>query len=228
LDPELANAFTSYDVNRANQLLDSIGLNRKNSAGKRLLSSGKAFTLIIDVPNYIADWIEIASMLAVYWQAIGLDVTARSIDPNLWGVRIESNDYDISTQTGGDGFLFATPGTIGGETGYNDEGWYTIYQRGHQIYRRTNGEEGVAPDEDIKRLWELGAAAVSEPDETRRNGLIKEIFDIHKKNLYVLGIATMYPYPYTVRNTLHNVPPLNLDWAFGHGGHGMVSQYYME
>jgi peptide/nickel transport system substrate-binding protein len=227
-DDDLANNYARFDLNAANQLLDSIGLNRKNSAGKRLLSNGAAFTLVIDVPNYSPDWIDIGNQIAACWQAAGIDVTARSIDPSLWGQRTLSNDFDVSIMTGGGGFLFPSPGEINSYTGYNNIDWPTTFQNGHLIYKQTKGESGIAPDADIQKLWELGTAAVVEPNNARRDTMLKEIFALHKKNLYILGIGTRLPYPYIVKNNLHNVAPLNNDWGMGHGGHARSSQYYLD
>jgi peptide/nickel transport system substrate-binding protein len=227
-DDDLSNNYVRFDLNAANQMLDNLGLNRKNSSGKRLLSNGQVLSMIIDVPNYSPDWIEIGNQIAACWQAAGIDVSARSIDPGLWGQRWQSNDFDISIHTGGGGFLFPSPGALNDYTGYNAADWPVVFQAGHISYRTTKGESGFAPDADIQRLWDLGTAVVVEPDTGKRDTMLKEIFSIHKKNLYILGIGTRLPYPYIVKNTLHNVPPLNNDWGMGHGGHGRACQYYIE
>jgi peptide/nickel transport system substrate-binding protein len=227
LDQELANAFCKYDPAESNRLLDGLGL-RKNAQGKRTLPNGSPFTLVIDVPNYSPDWIDIGNQIASYWQAVGIDVSARSIDPGLWGQRISSNEFDVSIHTGTNGFIFPSSFMINVFTGYDYNDWATFFQTGHIIWRQTQGKEGIAPDADIQKLWDLGAAVVKEPNESRRNDMVKQIFELHKKNLYILGIGTRMPYNYVVKNYLHNVPPLQNDWALGHGGHGEPAQYYIE
>jgi peptide/nickel transport system substrate-binding protein len=228
-DPKMANNYVRYDIAEANRLLDSLGLDKKNSSGKRMLPNGSVFTLIIDVPTFTPDWIDIGNQLAECWQNAGLDVTARSIDPALWTQRWQGNDYDVSIHTGSGGMLYASPMSIAEYTGYNNRyNWATIFQYGHIIYRNTEGQNGVPPDEDIKRLWDLGSAIVIEPDTAKRESMIKEVLAIHEKNLYILGIGTRMPYAYIVKEYLHNVPPLQNDWGMGHGGHGHPSQYYIE
>jgi peptide/nickel transport system substrate-binding protein len=229
LNPTLPSAYARFNQAEANRLLDGLGLNRKNAAGKRLLPNGQALTMVIDVPNFDSTWIESGNLVAECWQAVGIDATARSIDSALWSQRWQSNDYDVSMQTGGEAYLIPSASAINKYTGwYGGINWTHIFMVGNIIYRRTEGKEGFAPDADIQRLWELGKNAASEVDENKRKTMITEIFKIHEKNLYILGICTRMPYPHIVKNSLKNVPPLNDSWDMGHGGHGRPSQYYFE
>jgi peptide/nickel transport system substrate-binding protein len=228
LDLEMANNYAQYDSARANSMLDALGLNRKNAAGKRLLPDGRVLTLVIDVPTYADDWINIGTQIAECWQAVGLDVSARAIAPSQWDQRVQSNDYDVSVMTGFGGFAVPSPSEINAYTGYNNYDWPVAYQVGNIIWRTTGGKDGFEPDADIKRLWELGSAAVVEGDSAKRDALIKDIFSIHKKNQYVLGIGTRLPFLYIVKNTMHNVPPLEVGYVMGAGGHGRSSQYYLD
>jgi peptide/nickel transport system substrate-binding protein len=229
LNPTLPGAYARFDQAEANRLLDGLGLNKKNDAGKRLLPNGQVLTMVIDVPNYDPTWIDSGNLVAECWQAVGIDVTARSLDPALWGQRTASNDYDVTMQTGGESFNIPSPTTINNYTGWDGgTSWSNFFMAGNIIYRESDGEEGFAPDADVQRLWQLGEATVTEVDENKRNANITEIFKIHEKNLYILGICTRMPYCCIVKNTLKNVPPLNNDWAMGHGGHGRPSQYYYD
>jgi peptide/nickel transport system substrate-binding protein len=228
LDPALANNHINFDIATANRMLDELGLNRKNAAGKRLLPNGQVLSLVIDVPTYSDSWINIGIQIAECWQAVGIDATARAIDPSLWNQRTSSNDYDCCIMTGGGGFAVPSPGEINNYTGYRNRDWPTTFMSGHIIYRSTEGKEGIAPDADIRRLWELGSAALIEPDQAKLKAQLQEIFDIHKKNLYVLGIGTRLPAIYIQKSTIHNVPPLFVDWLYGVGGHGVPSQYFFD
>jgi peptide/nickel transport system substrate-binding protein len=228
LDKDMAANYVRFDQAEANRLLDSLGLNRKNAAGKRLLPDGKVFQMVIDVPTYSGEWIDIGLQIAECWQAVGIDVTARSLDPGLWGQRVQGNDFDVSIHTGGGGFPVPSPGEINSYTGYDHADWPVYYMVGNIIYQVTKGKEGFAPDADVQRLWEIGEAAVVEGDQEKLKALMQEAFNIHKKNLYVLGIGTRLPALYIVKNNIHNVPPLSVEWTFGHGGHGRPSQYYFE
>jgi hypothetical protein len=58
--------------------------------------------------------------------------------------------------------------------------------------------------------------------------MIKEVFQIHKDNLFILGIGVRLPASYLVKNYVKNVPPLNVDWAYGETGHGRPEQYYID
>ncbi len=209
-------------------MLDALGLDKRNADKLRLLPDGKLFTLVIDVPTYSDQWIDIGTMLAENWKAAGINASARSVDPALWGQRRLANDYDVTIMTGGGGFASLTKGELNNYTGFNNFDWPNTFNSGNFIWRDTKGADGVEPSAAIKRLWDLGAATLVEPDKDKRLANVKEILQIHKDNLYVLGIGTRLPAIYLVKNYIKNVPALDPSWSYGMTGHGRPEQYYMD
>lgn len=51
----------------------------------------------------------------------------------------------------------------------------------------TGGAEGVEPPDDVKRLAEIPDEFRAEADAGVREQIQKEIFEIHMKNLWVIG-----------------------------------------
>ncbi|MCE5259304.1 MAG: ABC transporter substrate-binding protein [Chloroflexi bacterium] len=228
-DEELVSEYTDYDPSTANSMLDALGLDKKNADGMRLLPDGNVFSIVIDVPNYASQWIDIGTMLAENWKAVGINCSARSIDPSLWGQRMTANEWDASIFTGGGGFAVLSKTEIRCYTGYDGIGqWPVWFQSGNHIWRLSEGKEGIEPSAAIKRLWELGSAIVIEPDEDKQLTMIKEVLQLHKDNLWILGIGTRLPAIYLVKNYVKNVPPLNVDWAYGETGHGRPEQYFID
>lgn len=227
-DEEMATMFTKYDPATANQMLDKLGLDKKGADGKRTLADGTAFTIVIDVPTYDKSWIDIGTMIAKNWQDVGINASARSVDPALWNQRWGANDFDCSIHTGGDGFGVVSKNSVNDYSGYRSLGWCTIFTSGNWIWKNTKGTDGVEPNDAIKKMWDLGAAVVIEPDKDKQTALIKQILQIHKDNLFILGIGTRLPASYLVKNNVHNVPPLGVDWTWGCSGAGRPEQYYIS
>jgi peptide/nickel transport system substrate-binding protein len=227
-DEELCTQYTNFDQDTANKMLDDLGLNKRNANGMRLLPDGNVFSIVIDVPMYSTQWIDIGTMLAKNWQDVGINASARSVDPALWGQRILANDFDATIMTGGGGFAVLSKTEVNNYTGYRNFDWPLFFSSGNWIWRNTKGTDGIEPSAAIKRLWELGAALVLEPDKDKQLAMVKEIFQIHKDNLFILGIGVRLPASYLVKNYVKNVPPLNVDWAYGETGHGRPEQYYID
>jgi peptide/nickel transport system substrate-binding protein len=99
-DEALSTQFTEFDPDQANQLLDGLGMDKRNADKLRLLPDGSLFTLVIDVPTYSDQWIDIGTMIAEDWKAVGINASARTVDPALWGQRRLANDYDVTIMTG--------------------------------------------------------------------------------------------------------------------------------
>ena len=226
-DPAWSSAYTTFDLDRANQMLDEIGLDNRNSAGIRLLANGEPLSMIIDVPTFNDLWLDLALAVADYWREVGMIVSVNSLEPALWTQRREANDFDVSANTG-DGFAVLSQSALNSYTGFLSAAWGNFYQQGFIIERIAQRTDGMEVPADIQRLWELGAAIVTEVNEARRLELLNEVFQIHKDNLFVVGIGTRLPGIYIVGNHFKNVPPLDGDWGFGATGHGRASQYFIQ
>lgn len=206
-DESWSSANTEYDVDKANELLDGLGLTARGSNGYRLLPDGSEFVMVIEVPTFSDDWINYGNMLATCWQKVGLNVTARAIAPSLWGELMTANEYDITIFTGGGGMGALTRTTINDYTGFAYFDWPLRYMSGNLIWRDNPEAEGaVEPDENVKKLWELGQTLYNTTDPAEQEALLQQIFQIHKDQLYILGIGNRLPSLMLVKNYMRNVP----------------------
>ena len=206
-DESWSSANTEFDIDGANALLDGLGLTARGADGYRLLPDGSEFVMVIEVPTFSDEWIDYGNMLAANWQAIGLNVTARAIAPNLWNELMEGNNYDITIFTGGGGMLALNKTTINDYTGFSYFDWPLRYQAGNILWRTNpEAENAVEPDENVKKLWELGEKLYVTTDIEEQNAILNEIFQIHKDQLFILGIGTRLPSLMLVKDYMRNVP----------------------
>ena len=114
-DEEWTKQYTQFDPETANKMLDEMGMTQYDENGWRMTADGKAFDLVILVPNYDVQWGEVAEMVASEWREnLKLNINASIVEPSLWGERTEGNEFDITALTGsGDnGFLAVTTGSV--------------------------------------------------------------------------------------------------------------------
>lgn len=230
-DEEWAKIYTEFDVELANSMLDELGMTEYDSNGYRKAADGNNFALVIDVPNYADEWIDIGEMIASHWREnVKVNVTANSIDPSLWNERCTANDFDISIHTGSSAWGTYAELELNNWAFYRSYGWGSRLISGNFIWRTSGADAdgAVEPLPEIQRLWDLGWAAVVEPDEAKREEMREEIFQIHKDNLFILGIGVRLPSIYLVKNYVKNVPQLDQDWAFGCAGHARPEQFWID
>lgn len=100
---QLATQYIEYDVDKANEYLDKV-LPDKDADGMRLRLDGEPLVFVLEVSNSLEDQVDAATMIAGYWQAVGISVEAKPEDRALMYQRKDSNDLDAMIW-GGEGGL---------------------------------------------------------------------------------------------------------------------------
>ena len=194
--------FASYDVERANQLLDSIGLDARDAEGYRLRPDGSRLQLsILTLPiNEVPGASDAYELVVHYWNEVGIRTELELVEVSLFFTRAFAGDYDMV-------------GNVTVSLLWNiDPGWWVpINPLGHywamaygQWYA-TAGEIGEEPTGDIRQLQLLydQMASTTDTDENIRLG--QEIMRIHDENVWIIGTVELPFQPVIVNNDLFNV-----------------------
>ncbi|MBV7337391.1 hypothetical protein KFU94_56000 [Chloroflexi bacterium TSY] len=96
--------FGHFAPDEANELLDAIGLDQKDSEGFRLLPSGERLVLRIDaVSGAFLPYPEIAERIGQTWQdSLGVQLIANPVERSLWNERMRANQPMMNTFATGD------------------------------------------------------------------------------------------------------------------------------
>ncbi len=222
----LAKAYIEYDPAKANQLLDEMGLDRRDKDGYRLRPDGKRLSITIDVLSRKTSYVSATEMIKKDWEALGIDVAIKSMNDGLFFARIEAIEFDVITYFG-----------CGGGGVPLLQIWDFIPARLWQWgeWYNSKGEEGEEPPPEVKHQMELYIQLTTTVDEAKRAELFRQILEISAKNLYVLGLCHPAPGALAVRNRVRNVPdpadPVagwNMDWNLGGCGVAIPSQFYIK
>ncbi len=97
--------FVEYDADRANKLLDEIGLKWDQAHKVRLRSDGQPFSLTIEyTPAEAAPEKPILELIREYWGKVGVQAAIKEEQRNLYNQRGNANEFDASSfQFGGNG-----------------------------------------------------------------------------------------------------------------------------
>jgi peptide/nickel transport system substrate-binding protein len=201
-DPEWEKAFAEYDPERANKLLDEMGLTKRDEEGYRLRPDGKRFELIVEysVTDTVVDVLE---MVKQYWEKLGIKVILKPEERSLYMTRCEAGEPEIGVWSFDRcAAVLSDPGRLLGTVW--DGPWAPLYAR----WYISGGKAGEEPPEgsDIRRIYELWDKVKTSIDEEERNKYFKEIIDIHKKNIFFIGTVGEMQIPVVVKNNFRNVP----------------------
>ena len=217
---------STYDVERANQMLDDLGLTERDSDGYRLLPSGDRITLNVETSTGIPMYAQFGELLTSDWQEIGINLTVTLLDPTAHRDVNESNENEATIWNLGRGTLFGrgTPDNWG----FFDSG--ANYWAGTWVeWFETNGAEGVEPPDDIKaqnEKWGEFAQIASDSPEAATLG--KEYFQYYADNLYFYCGPGANPTPVLVRNDIGNFPPVGVEDLYMGSDNNFYYPYRLE
>jgi peptide/nickel transport system substrate-binding protein len=204
---EWRSKWAAHDVKMANQLLDQIGLTKKNSSGLRLRpDNGQPIRLeFTAIPQY-ADFPTISDTIGQQWQEIGIASSVNNPGDAIVD-QILANDVMLMT-TGGfsaDPFIQAhevlpTADTQGGVMGLPYAQWWG-----------SGGKKGVRPPAELQleQGFQLRQKGLEEPDVAKRTEIGKQIYMLHADQVWSVGIVGFGPLLYGLylaKDNLGNVP----------------------
>ena len=192
-DPEWEKAFAEYDPERANKLLDEIGLEKRDKEGYRLRPDGKRLELIIEYTEPRSE----LELIKSYIESLGIKVLLKQEERSLWFTRLEAGEMQIGVWVFGSISIFLDPDMMGYKWAPLAYQWYVNGKKG-----------GIEPEKgtDLRKLYDLWDQILFEPNEEKRDALVKELINLFKKNIWIIGTVGEFPLPAVVKDNLKNVP----------------------
>ncbi|MFW6007470.1 MAG: ABC transporter substrate-binding protein [Halanaerobiales bacterium] len=214
-EPEFAEAYVEYDPDRANELLDEVGLDEKDSDGYRLRPDGEKLTFTIEFYDAETPKAPNVELVMEHWKDVGIDVNSKQVSGELQEQRAPANLMDATLWHAGQttDILF---NLAGGKLVSIAPGWertmYPLWAR----WFETDGEEGEEPSEEIKEVYGWWEEMQTEPDLDKRIELGKNILRSQAENLWAIGTVGNAPHPVIVGNDIGNAAPGGMDymWAW--------------
>jgi len=203
---EYARAYADYDPEKANALLDEMGLKWDEKHEYRLRKDGKRLSVFAEFS--IWHLLTLFELMKEYWEAVGVETTIEAVAWESLMMRHQSNDV----QFGGWNIDFRVG--IHEKFSFTDEAliintqWPLWY-----LWVNTNGEEGEEPPEEIKRLRELKQKMDISLDQEEKMDMAEEILRSQAENLWVLGNIGYRPKIWVVNNDLRNFPETGTTFA---------------
>jgi peptide/nickel transport system substrate-binding protein len=207
--PEYGTAFAEYSKDKANALLDDMGL-KKGANGMRTRPDGSALTYQIEnagirvgpvVPKF-------CEMIVSYWREVGIDASTKEILESLYNERLTNGQVHVGVWHAdrcSDMLLHIEPQwfipTSSGGQGGPDNQWGKWYLAADRTAAGL-----IEPPDDIKKLLSTFDQMTSVLDENERVKLGQTIFDYLAKNPLEVGSILECPAPLCFNINLRNLP----------------------
>jgi peptide/nickel transport system substrate-binding protein len=202
-----------YDVDKANSLLDSIGLDKRDGAGYRLRPDGQRVQIMIETfpPETGTPLVEVFGQVARYWQEVGLDVQVKEEELSLWSQRVQGGEDDMA------GYGVATVNWILDPCWYVPVVPWTYWAPLYGTWYQTGGTGGMEPPDSYKQLIEWYEQLKAEPNPDKQLELGRKILGQHNEEVYAIGLCWLNILPTVAKNDIVNVLEKAIgDWRSYH------------
>ncbi|MCK5739850.1 hypothetical protein KAH55_11735 [bacterium] len=166
--PELLKWF-DYDVDRANFILDTLGLDR-GADGWRRRTDGKQLTLSLNLLEFFS--LDPVELLREYWQELGIKVNIKKRSYRSWWDFAKAGEFDLvyySIAIYPDRRIIA----MANHVFPHDQATYWAGEWG--LWHSSNGKAGLEPPDSIKVLYKLNNQICSELDPVQQQTYIDEL-----------------------------------------------------
>ena len=203
-DEKFANRWSQFDLNAANQMLDDLGLVKRNSKGFRLLPNGQPMELTVVFSTEEDEPSDILELVSDTWRKIGIKVLSKPLHREVMRNRIFSGNVQMSIWSGLENGIpnaSSSPAELA-PTSQQQLQWPMWGQ-----YLETGGKSGQAIDMEVpQKLFELKDAWREARSEGDRIKIWHEMLDTYTSNVFSIGIIASVPQVVLVNNSLQNVP----------------------
>jgi peptide/nickel transport system substrate-binding protein len=205
--PEYRKKWSVLDLKQANELLDKVGLARKDAEGYRLRTDGKGRLRIelMSVGGQMTPDTPMGEMIRQQWRKIGVDADVKETERGLAFTKTANATHHIMFWTvGGSENLYLFPRHVlpvdpaECHLGMPFARWYA-----------SNGTQGKKPtNPEMLRAFELYRSAAGKKDAERIR-IAQEIWKIIVEECWVIGTVGLSPARLGVRvvkNNMGNIP----------------------
>lgn len=202
--PEYRQAWAAYDPGRANALLDDIGLTERDGRGIRLLPDGRSLNIIVETAGEDTEQTDVLEIVHDSWLKVGIKLYTKPLQREVFRNRIFAGETVMSIWLGYENGIpkpDMSPAEFAPTTqqGYQWPKWGQFYETGG----RTGEAIDLAPARELLELNEAWQRAATREERER---IWHRMLEIHRDQVFTIGLIGGVLQPVVVSNRLRNVP----------------------
>ena len=202
--PEYRSAWAGFDLPRANQLLDEIGLIKRNGDGIRLLPDGRPLQLIVETAGEDTEQTDILEIVASTWRKAGVKLFSKPLQREVFRNRVFSGQSMMSVWGGLENGL-PTADMSPAELAPTSQQQLQWPKWGQYVENKGAAGEPVDLPEAIE-LSDLNQQWLTATSSKQRAAIWQRMLEIHADQVYSIGIVAAVPQPVVVNKRLRNLP----------------------
>jgi peptide/nickel transport system substrate-binding protein len=213
---------TEYDVDKANALLDGMGMDKKDGEGYRLAPDGNRFSWVFitgSTPDSRA--VDVLEFVTEAWKAIGIETKINTMDWSSFWPRFSNGEYDIAGWDAWTGYDIPTiPDTL---FPVGNAYWGTPLTA---QWFNTRGEKGIKPEpgDPMDRMIEMYNNMLAETTDEGQNKWVLEAVRVHvSEGPFFLGVVNDIPNLVVARPNLRNIPDFAFTGSWAQGAPGCTN-----
>lgn len=222
---KLATQYLKLDVAQANQILDRLGLTKRDSDGYRTYPDGGRVSLDAIVMIDRQAMVQTLELIRRQWQKVGVELVIKGSERSLFYNRATANDYDIS--------IDVFPGGL--DATLNPRAYVAVHPLESRMslewakWYLSGGKQGIEPNESMKKRMALYDQFVAAKTQSQALSLFKQILQISADEFEVIG--TVRP---AVISSLHSVKLQNVNekmpfgWPYATPSLSLPQQWYFS
>jgi peptide/nickel transport system substrate-binding protein len=212
--PEYQSAWTQFDLKQANDLLDELGLTKRNSRGVRLLPDGRPLEVIVETAGESSEQVDCLELIRDSWIKAGVKLYIKPSQREVFRNRIFSGDTMMSVWSGLENGL-ATADQSPEELAPTSQQqlqwpkWGQYFESGGKT-----GEPAEMPA--AQELLRLNDAWRRESNVVARTNIWAKMLSAFAEQVFSIGVISGTLQPVVVSTRLRNVPPEGIyNWEPG-------------
>ncbi|WP_375461818.1 ABC transporter substrate-binding protein [uncultured Enterovirga sp.] len=202
--PEFRTLNAQYDPAEASRLLDEIGLDKRNSAGIRLLPDGRELEIIVETDGEASIVVDGLTLITEFWRDVGIKLFVKPQDRNVLRNRTYSGQ---TVMVAAQGLDLAVPTAVmpPSELAPLRQDNYAWSKWGQ--HRETHGTMGEACDmAEANHLSALYDKWLGTSDDVVQAGIWREMLKVRAENVWSIGTVAGALQPIVVKVGLKNIP----------------------
>jgi peptide/nickel transport system substrate-binding protein len=201
---EYATAYTAYDPDKANALLDEMGLDKRGGDGIRLLPDGRRAEIIIETAGEDALETDVLQLITDHWSKVGLKLVIRTSQTDVLRSRVIGGTTMMTVASGLDNGVPTAdmnPKALA-PTSHEQMQWP---QWG--IFVESAGEKGTQADvKEAQELFDLYKQWEKAADSAGRAEIWHKMLALYTDQAFSIGIVNGAKQPIVISAKLRNVP----------------------
>ncbi|MBL8579455.1 MAG: ABC transporter substrate-binding protein [Mesorhizobium sp.] len=200
---ELGNAYAEFDLEKANALLDEMGLTR-DANGMRKMPDGRSLDIIVESTGESTMEADVLELVTEDWKKLGIKLLTRTSQRDIFRSRVAAGETNMSVWAGVDN---GAPTAEFNPQEFVPSDPYQLQWPMWGTYISSQGTAGQKIDlPEAQKLVDLYKQWLSSEDSAAHEKIWSEILDINADQVFSIGIVTATLVPVVISNKLKNVP----------------------